>query len=82
MKTVFPRRIHIFLALLVLMGCASDTKHMRLYSGPERPDHEIARLIIVESLEVSTINGEGIPTVMRISNWRRATPTVWSTGRP
>ncbi len=52
--------VSVLLALL-LTACASGTKHMRLYDGVERPNEEIAKLLIPESLEVDSINGEEIP---------------------
>ncbi|MCP4908513.1 MAG: DUF2057 domain-containing protein [bacterium] len=39
---------------------------MRLYTGPERPSEEIARLYFVESLEVTSVNGEHVPGIPRI----------------
>jgi uncharacterized protein YccT (UPF0319 family) len=39
---------------------------MRLYAGPERPGEEIAKLLILESLEVRSINGEAIPGIPRV----------------
>ncbi len=39
---------------------------MRLYAGPERSSEEIATLLFAESLEVSSINDERIPTIPRI----------------
>ena len=64
--SLFGIRASILMTLLLLVACTSDKMHMRLYAGPERPSDEVARLLIPESLEVSSINGEDIPRVPRI----------------
>jgi len=67
-ENVFAARVSISVTFLVLLlvSCVSDKMHMRLYAGPERPDEEIGRLLVPESLEVRSINGEFIPRIPRI----------------
>ena len=65
-KNVFVTPAVALLVLLLLVACASEKKHVRLYAGPERPDAEIAALLIVETLEASSINGVDIPRISRV----------------
>ena len=62
----FATRASILITLLLAVACASDKMQMRLYAGPEQTSEEIARLLISESLEVRSINGESIPRIPRI----------------
>jgi len=65
-KNLSANQVMSFLAVLLLVACASDKQHMRLYAGPERPSEEIAQLLVPESLEVRSINGEDIPRIPRV----------------
>lgn len=65
-QKILNTRVLALFASLLLAACVSNNKHMQLYAGPERPGDEIATLRIAESLEVSSINDEHIPSIPRI----------------
>ena len=65
-RDLATRSLILLILLLLFAACAADKMQMRLYPGPERSGEEIARLLVSESLEVQSINGEPIPRVSRI----------------
>ncbi len=62
--------------LLVAAGCATTTSTRKLYEGPDRPDTEIASVMVPYTIEIKDINGTDPSNLLTVRNTKEQRLTL------